>query len=234
MTAIYESVVRHVRPEPLHHAFTYATYLWLIDLDDPPRLGVLTPLASFESRDHAGDPGRTIRENLTEFLAFNGVDLADGRVLMLTNARVLGHVFNPLTVYWCHDAEGDPVCVVAEVHNTYGERHRYLLWPDGKGLARTAKEFYVSPFYPVEGEYRMSLPMPAEALALTIALHRTGERPFVAGLTGRRRPGTRRELLRAFARHPWAPLAGAARIRIQGFRLFLRGLPVLPRSRKET
>ena len=66
---------------------------------------------------------------------------------MLTNARVLGHVFNPLTVYWCHHPDGTLACVVAEVHNTYGERHCYLLRTDAAGRARTAKEFYVSPFF---------------------------------------------------------------------------------------
>ena len=90
---------------------------------------------------------------------------------MLSNARVLGHVFNPLTVYWCHDGDGSLRCVVAEVHNTYGGRHRYLLHTDERGRAQTGKEFYVSPFYEVAGDYTMSLPEPGERLALSVALH---------------------------------------------------------------
>ena len=94
---------------------------------------------------------------------------------MLTNARSLGYVFNPLTLYWCHDRCGcELVCVVAEVHNTYKQRHRYLLRTDDAGRVDTAKEFYVSPFYPVDGSYRMSLPEPGEQLAITITLHRPG------------------------------------------------------------
>ncbi|MGI8332323.1 DUF1365 domain-containing protein [Actinomadura scrupuli] len=224
--ALYECVVTHVRPGPVRNAFRYGTYLWLVDLDALPGNRLL---ASFESRDHAGSPRRTIRANLEDFLGGHGVDLRGGRILMLTNARVLGHVFNPLTVYWCHDPRGALACVVAEVHNTYGGRHRYLLRPDAAGRARTAKEFYVSPFYPVEGAYRMSLPVPAADLALTIALHRDGERPFVAGLRGRGRPATRRALLGMALRHPAAPLAAAARMRLQGIRLYLRGLPIVPR-----
>ena len=74
-----------------------------------PRLPrALAPFARFEARDHLGDPQRTIRQNLDAWLAGRGIDLEGGRVLMLAHARVLGHVFNPITVYWCHTADGAP------------------------------------------------------------------------------------------------------------------------------
>ena len=136
----------------------------------------LSPLARFSARDHLGDPRRGIRENLDRFLAARGVDLGGGRVLMLAHARVFGYVFNPLTVYWCHRADGTLACVVAEVHNTYGQRHAYLLHTDERGRAEVPKEFYVSPFYPVDGRYRMSLPEPGDRLALTMVLSRPGRR----------------------------------------------------------
>ena len=82
---------------------------------------------------------------------------------MLAHARVLGYVFNPLTVYWCHRPDGTLACVVAEVHNTYRQRHAYLLPADDRGRAEVPKQFYVSPFYPVDGRYRMSLPEPGGA-----------------------------------------------------------------------
>jgi len=120
---------------------------------------------------------------------------------------------------------------VAEVHNTYGGRHSYVMRPTEDGALRVGKAFYVSPFYDVSGTYRMRLPEPDERLGLTIALHREDGRPFVATLTGRRRPATIGGLLRATARHPWSTLVGAALIRFQGIRLYLRGLPVVPRTR---
>ena len=92
------------------------------------------------------------------FLAARGVDLGGGRVTMLAQARVFGYVFNPLTVYWCHRPDGTLACVVAEVHNTYRQRHAYLL--ARRSGAEVPKQFYVSPFYPVDGRYRMSLPEP--------------------------------------------------------------------------
>lgn len=227
---IFRAVVRHVRTAPIGHDFSYRTYQWLVDLDHLPDLPrVLRPLARFESRDHLGDHARSIRSNMDSYLAEYGIDLRGGQITMLTNARVLGWVFNPLTVFWCHDADGALSCVVAEVHNTYGGRHRYLLRTDPAGRARTDKEFYVSPFYGVDGEYQMSLPEPGEQLDLTITLHPAASRPFVATLRGHRTPGTTAGVVRTSVLYPWVTFVVSARIRWQGIRLWLRRLPVVPR-----
>jgi DUF1365 family protein len=231
-SALYECAIRHVRAAPLRNAFTYQTYQWLVDLDELPALPRwLRPLARFRPADHLGDPRRSIRENVDCYLAGRGIDLGGGRITMLTHARVLGYVFNPLTVYWCHDAGGELACVIAEVHNTYRQRHCYLLRTDDRGRAEVAKEFYVSPFYPVDGRYQMSLPEPGERLSLTIALHRDGEPPFIASVRGRRRAAAPAGLLVAAARHPWSTAAVTARIHAQGMKLYARGLPVAHRPR---
>jgi len=239
--ALYECRITHTRLAPLSNAFTYRTYQWLVDLDHLPRLGPgLRLLAGFHGRDHLGDPNQPIRANLDRFLRSQNVDLAGGRVLMLAQARVFGYVFNPLTVYWCHRADGPLACVVAEVHNTYRQRHAYLLHTDDHGRAQTPKRFYVSPFYPVDGGYRMSLPEPGRprpgaspALALSITFTRPGGPSFVASVQGTGRPATARALLSAAARHPWSTAAVSALIRWQGIRLYLRGLPVVPRPPRQ-
>ncbi|MFJ4965080.1 DUF1365 domain-containing protein [Streptomyces sp. NPDC088729] len=230
MSALYPCTITHVRTRPTGYAFRHRTYLWFIDPDRPPRLPrILRPLARFEARDHFGGTAPTIRAGLERFLRARGVDLADGTVTMLAQARVLGHVFNPLTVYWCRRADGSPLCVVAEVHNTYGERHGYLLHPDGDDRASTGKEFYVSPFFPVDGAYRMRLPEPGARLDLTVHLEREGGRPFTATVRGERTAASGRALLRLALRHPWSTLLVSAGIRLHGVRLHLRGLPVRPR-----
>ena len=138
--ALYECRITHTRLAPLRNVFTYRTYQWLVDLDHLPRLGPgLRLLAGFHARDHLGDPRRPIRANLDHFLMSQGVDTGGGRVMMLAHARVLGYVFNPLTVYWCHRPDGTLACVVAEVHNTYRQRHAYLLHPDDRGRAQVPK-----------------------------------------------------------------------------------------------
>ena len=124
MSALYEVTISHARSAPLRNVFRYRGYLWLVDLDHLPRVPWL---ARFRARDHLGDPRASIRANLEAFLAARGVDLGGGRVTMLAQARVLGYVFNPLTVYWCHRPDDTLACVVAEVHNTYRQRHAYLL-----------------------------------------------------------------------------------------------------------
>ncbi|MFD8141684.1 DUF1365 domain-containing protein [Streptomyces sp. NPDC059708] len=228
--ALYECVIAHVRSTPLRHAFHHRTYLWWVDLDRLPVLPrPLRPLARFDPRDHFGGGADSIRGGLDVFLAAHGIDLGGGRVMMLAHARVFGYVFNPLSVFWCHDRSGALVCVVAEVHNTYGQRHCYLLRPDEAGEAEVDKEFYVSPFFAVEGRYRMRLPLPGERLRLSVRLDDEGGRAFTAVVRGRRRPATVPVLLRAAVRRPWSTLAVWAGIRRHGIRLLLRGLPVQPR-----
>ena len=229
---LYQGRVSHRRSQPVRNEFSHRCYLWLVDLDELPRLrGLLRPLARFEAGDHLGDPSRTIRENVDAFLAGHGIDLRGGRVLMLTNARVAGYVFNPLTVYWCAGASEELVALLAEVHNTYGERHVYLLRPDDHGRATADKEMYVSPFFDTGGRYVMRFSPPGERLSVSMSLERHGSRPFSASLHGERRPATERNVVRAALRHPLMPLWVSTLIRFQGIKLWLRRLPVVPRPR---
>jgi cyclopropane fatty-acyl-phospholipid synthase-like methyltransferase/DUF1365 family protein len=228
--ALYETRIRHVRATPVPHAFDNRSFWWLVDLDDLPVLPrLLRPLARFVPEDHLGSPDRTLRQNVDAFCAARDVDLTGGRVVMLASARVLGHVFNPLSVFWCHAADGSLACVLAEVHNTYGDRHTYLLHTDERGRAETPKEFYVSPFHPVDGSYTMSLPEPGDELDLVVALHRPESRPFVASVRGRRLPMTTGTVVRTHLRHPLETRLVSVRIRQQGIRLWAKRLPVQPR-----
>lgn len=228
-TRIYATSVWHARTEPVRHRFRHRSATWLVDVDDLPRLGLLRPLARFEGRDHLGDPARSIRDNLDAFLATEGVDVRGGRLLMMAMPRVLGTCFNPITVFWCHRPGGRLECVVAEVHNTYGDRHAYLLRPDESGRAAVDKALYVSPFNDVSGRYRLTLPEPGERLRLQVVLERAGHEAFTAGVTGHALPATVRTVLRLALTRPPEPLAVSARIRWHGLRLWLRRVPVQPR-----
>lgn len=220
---LYSANLTHVRHRPMTRRFTHRLRLWLVDVDALPA----SRLLSFRAADHLGAPDRSIRTNLTAWLATQGIP-APGRVLMLTAPRSLGYVFNPLTVYWCEDADGAPSCVVAEVHNTYGERHCYLLRPDERWRAEVGKEFYVSPFFEVAGHYRMRTPPPDDRLSLTIALHQDDGRTFTASLAGRRvgRYTTGRALGYALS---LVPQRMRFLIQRHGIALWLRKLPVVPR-----
>ncbi|MEJ7719039.1 MAG: DUF1365 domain-containing protein [Ilumatobacteraceae bacterium] len=186
--AIYRCETRHTRTAPIRNSFRYGGYMWLVDIDDLPRLPQgLGALARFEPKDHLGDPERSIRHNVDAFCERHGIDLTGGRVVMLANARVLGYVFNPLSVYWCYDARNELVTVLAEVHNTYGERHVYLLRPDESGRACAGKRLYVSPFFDMEGTYEMRLREPRRAPRRRHLPAAPGERP-VRGVAARLAP----------------------------------------------
>lgn len=228
-TRLYATRIRHVRTHPVRHDFVHTSYAWFVDLDALPRLGRLTALARFEARDHLGSPDATLRENLDAFLATRGVDLHGGRITMLANARVLGYVFNPISVFWCHRPDGSLECVVVEVHNTYGERHAYLVRTDDTGRTSTAKQLYVSPFNDVSGSYDLYLPEPGRHARISVTLRRPGQPPFVATLTGSVREATRATLVKTALVHPLEPLAVRGRITMQGIRLWLRRLPIQPR-----
>ncbi|MFB9660150.1 DUF1365 domain-containing protein [Glycomyces mayteni] len=229
--SLYDATVRHTRLRPIAHHLRHRTFYWLLDVDDPPRPPWwLRPFAGFRTADHITAPGQSLRASVTAFAAAEGVDTAGCRITMLAHARAFGHVFNPLTVYWCRHPDDGLRCIVAEVHNTYGERHRYLLTPGDDGRAEVPKEFYVSPFLPVDGTYRMALPEPADRLHLSVALDLDAEPILIAAVAGRRRPAGTRALLAATARHPFSTLAVTADIRRHGIGLWLKGLPVFARE----
>ena len=232
--ALYDCRVRHVRRTALHRAFESSLYLWLVDLDALPRLPrVLRPVARFDARDHVAGTAPTIRAGLERYLAANGIDLDGGRVLMLASARVLGYVFNPLTVFWCHRRDGSLACVVAEVHNTYGERHCYLVHTDEHGStdvrADVDKDFYVSPFLTTDGHYRMVLPVPSDRLSIAVTLRQGGATALAATVTGTRLPATPARFARVLLRQPLITQRISAGIRRHGITLWLRRLPVVPR-----
>jgi DUF1365 family protein len=148
---------------------------------------------------------------------------------MLANARMLGHVFNPISVYWCYAPGGELRCVIAEVHNTYHERHCYLLEPDAEGRATVDKEFYVSPFLTDEGHYHMRFSEPGESVSMTIVL-RQGERTtFTATLRGRRQQASTANVLRMLLRLPLMSQRVSALIRRHGIALWVRRVPLQPR-----
>ncbi len=225
--------VSHARLVPVHHSFTYRTYQWLIDVDDPPRLPAwLRPLAGFKTGDHleGGDSGGGIRGDLASFLGRHDVELAaTDRVLMLANARILGHVFNPLTVFWVLDTADRVRAVVFEVHNTYRERHAYLLDVDADGCADTEKAFYVSPFNDVSGHYRVRMQLDADLVTVAVGLDRHGQRILTATSRGVPQPASTRALLRVSARHLLMTQRITALIRLHGLLLWLRRLPIVRR-----
>ncbi len=219
----------------MHHYFEHRGYSWYVDVDDLPRLPRwLRPFARFDAADHLyGGPNDSLRQRVDAFLAERGIDLRGGRVTALTQARVLGYAFNPITIYWCHGPDGDVRHVIAEVRNTYGDRHTYLMPPSDDEPVMVMKKLYISPFNGVDGHYLVKAPRPGEHLDVRISLHRDNQPAFIATMRGTRRRAGVLQLLTLQLTAPMAPLLGMIGIRIQGIMLWLRRVPVVPRTESQ-
>jgi predicted NAD/FAD-binding protein/DUF1365 family protein len=225
---IFETEIRHTRRTPFKREFTHRSQTWLVDVDDLPDHGVL---GRFEARDHVGDPERTLRENIQAFLDTQltegqGIDVRGGRMLLAANARAFGYCFNPISVFWCWNRAGNLVATVVEVHNTYGDRHAYLVHTDAQGRGTVDKAMYVSPFHGTDGTYRVAAPVPGDKLHIAVTLdsrQKDGSgATFSASLTGRRSQITPLRAAPAAIRH-------SLLIRMHGIWLWLRRLPIQPR-----
>jgi DUF1365 family protein len=232
LPAIFRCRLTHSRLQGARHNFASTVYLWLTDVDDLPRLPrPLTWLARFDPRDHLGTSGRPLRANLDSYLAANDIALDGGRILMLAQPRALGYAFDPVTFFYCYQADESPACVIAEVRNTFGERHCYVIRPDQAADAEVSKALYVSPFFPADGHYRMRFTLGPRDLTAAITLYRsrtakgTAEPALAAVLTGQRiqAPAS----LAASVMRPWRLLSAyrtIAGIHWQARRLRWRGL----------
>lgn len=232
LPALVVGRVTHRRLRPIEHTVDHGHYSWLVDLDRVPTLTwPLRMLASFRAEDHfdGGRLGGGIRGDLVRFLRRRGVEVEPGdRLLMLAHPRSLGHGFNPLSVHWCVTAEDEVRAAVLEVHNTYGQRHAYLLRPDAEGRDVVSKEFYVSPFNDTSGSYAVRLHL-GERVTVSVQLQHAGETTFAATLTGQARPATSAMVLRQAMTTPLMTHRVSALIRGHGVWLWLRRLPVRPR-----
>lgn len=225
--------VVHRRLRPREHAFSYPSYfLWL-----PMRAlrGQPCPALnrngrgwlSFHDADH-GDGGADALAWLDALLAAEGVADADGEVWLQTYPRVLGHVFKPVSFWFCERADGSLAAVVAEVNNTFGERHCYLL--QGPELAWgqeqvASKVFHVSPFCRVEGRYRFRFQRRGDQVASRVDHDDASGPLLLTSLAGQLQPLTSRSARRAFFAMPALTLMIVARIHWQALMLAVKRVP---------
>ena len=235
-SGLYVGWTRHRRWTPVERSFRYRTFHALLDLDELPHLerevhgfsSRRPALARFRDRDHLGAGDTPVKAKLARWLASQGVELPDGPVRVLANLRVLGHVFDPVSWWFCHRADGALVLVVAEVRNTFGESYWYLLddlEQDGTGVveARTTKRFHVSPFLPVAGlDYRFTFVLRPDRIVAHIDVLDGDELVLDATQTGGRRPFTTRSLLATLLANPLLPLRTVALIHLQACALVVR------------
>lgn len=230
---------RHRRATPIQRSFRYRTFHALLDVDELPALerevagfAYRRPApVRFRDRDHLGAGDTPVKAKLARWLRTQGHELPEGPVRVLANLRVLGHVFDPVSWWFCHRADGSLALVVAEVRNTFGESYWYLLdelEDRGHGVvqARASKHFHVSPFLPIEGlAYRFTFVLRPDRVVAHIDVLDGEEVVFDATQTGRRRPLSTRSLLVVLLTNPLLPLRTLALIHLQALRLLARRVP---------
>lgn len=234
-SAIYAGLVVHQRMRPKKHRLGYRVFSLLLDLDELEYLGrslrllaINRPgILSFRESDHgAGGP---LRPWIASRLAEAGLS-ANGRITMLCYPRMLGYVFNPLTVYFCHGADDRLLAIVYEVHNTHGERHAYVLPAGGEPGGRVShacpKTFFVSPFMPMDCVYNFTIHPPGDKVQILIN-ETDAEGPLLtASFSGTRQPLTDAKLARAMLRHPLMTLKVTLGIHWEAIKLLAKGLRV--------
>jgi DUF1365 family protein len=243
-SALYRGEVMHARHEDrAKRAFRYGVYVASLDLDELPALDRALRLFSvrkrnafsFDDRDYAASLSPALRtcddlqESLTALRVANGLP-APATTRLVTNLRVFGYTFNPVSFFLDYDTRGALTSVIAEVNNTYGGRFRYLLGP-AQRIADTSfrhvRELFVSPFLhgSVSYDFCFDAALDADELAIEIYVHREGERIFTARLSGSRTPLTDRGLLSAALRYPLMSAQVIGLIHFEALKLRLAGLP---------
>jgi len=240
-SALYTGTVAHRRLRPKPHRLRYRVFSLLLDLDEIPalsrRLRLFSHrrfnLFSFHERDHADSSGGSLREWAEDSLVRAGIDIEGGPIRLLAMPRVLGYGFNPISVWFCHHRDGSLAALLHEVHNTFGERHTYLIPVTETGtrdaiIQNCAKDFHVSPFMTMDMRYDFRVHPPDERLSLAIQGSDADGPLIVASFAAKRHELTDAALLRAFFLTPLLTLKVIGGIHWEALRLWIKGARLQP------
>jgi len=236
--AVCFGAVLHERRTVARHRFVYPLAFLRLPLSDlqalrVPLLGIdRAAVFSVHAEDHGPRDGRPLLPWIRDLLARHGLATAcDGEIVLQTLPRLFGYVFNPVSFWFCHDRAGHLRAVLAEVNNTFGEHHSYLIHhPDLRPIVpddelRARKVFHVSPFFPVEGEYRFRFVERRAVHAVQLEYWNHGHCDLVTRLSGRAVPLDRPAMIRWLLRFPFMTLGVIARIHWQALRLWSKKVP---------
>jgi len=227
--------VMHRRLRPVVNAFVYPVFYVQLPLRNlgASACGVFSidrrNLLSFFNKDHGPRDGSPLLPWIEGLLAAHGLP-HDGEIVLQTFPRVLGFVFNPVSFWFCHDRSGQLIAILAEVNNTFGGTHSYLLHRSGAPLAdgeelRAEKLFHVSPFNEIEGGYRFRFHQGRAVQRAHIDYDDAQGELLLTAISGKPRPWSTGSLLAAFLRMPFLTLGVVARIHWQALKLWLNGVP---------
>jgi uncharacterized protein len=247
--ALYRADVMHARLKPFGHRFNYKVFNILVDIADLKSADKQSAffsinrfnLLSFHERDHAGKDSTSLKSYIDELLANAGLTSPPSRVLLLCYPRLLGFVFNPISVYFCYNDNENLVACIYEVRNTFGQRHTYVAKvEDGElsdaGLRQTrTKLFHVSPFVGMVAAYEFRVLPPGDKVRVRILETENGEPLLSATIIGARKPLTSATIIAECIRAPLMTLKVVAGIHYEALKLWLKGaryhpIPAAPQA----
>ncbi len=233
--------VMHKRLRPREHRFRYHVYYICFPLSallklKSPLFGVerWRPFA-FYNKDHGPCDGSALDTWIGTILQKFNIESADGEVVLMTHPRVLGYAFNPVSFWFCLDKSGNLRAVLAEVHNTFGERHCYLIaHEDQRPMTQndwftSKKVFHVSPFMEVRGEYRFRFAYGEERVGVWIDYETEEGEMLQTSVAGKREPLTDGFLLKVFFRYPMMTLKVIGLIHFEAIRLLAKKIKYVPK-----
>jgi DUF1365 family protein len=241
--SLYWCRVMHERFLPFRHRFNYRVFSLLLDIDRLPEIAAGSRLLrynrfglfGFHDRDHGPRDGTPLRPWVEAALAREGLQDGAARIRIFCFPRLFGYVFNPLSVFFCYDAQDRLRAVLYEVKNTFGDQHGYLVEvpaddaatrrKSGPAIEQSAvKRFHVSPFLPLAGQYRFRLVPPGAKIGISITqVSPGGDVQLLATQTGRREDLSDHSLLKAFIRHPLMTVKVIAGIHWEALQLWRKG-----------
>ena len=235
-SCLYECSVMHRRLQPRQHEFVYRIFLFFLDLDEIPSLTRDVPifsagepnLYSLHNEDYFQFHSRGLRANLETFLQTQNIAERPARIRLLTLPRLLGYTFNPISIFFCFDSDDRPLTSVVQVGNTFGELKPYLVPLDESGDGfhiRVPKNYYVSPFSPLDLAFDFRFKNPGERLHIAIDEYQGDQKILLSTLTGQRTELTTSNLARLTLAFPLVTLKIIFLIHWEALRLWLKGIP---------
>ncbi|MDF3819886.1 DUF1365 domain-containing protein [Leptospira sp. 96542] len=241
---MYKADVFHTRTFPKQNHFHYQIFNFYLDLEEIDQLVKLSAffsrnkwnLFSFYDKDHLFFGKNNVYENVKCFLRESGVQEPIGKVFLLTNLRILGYVFNPVSFYFCYSENGKLICSIPEVGNTFGEIRPYIGLPFEKNIGTIAspevhlevkKEFYVSPFIGLESYFDFRLNAPNDKLQIGVDSYEDGKRTLTTSFIGKKISFSNKNLLKLFAQFPFVTVKIIVLIHYQAFKLWVKKIPYI-------
>ena len=243
-SCIYEGTVVHKRLTPRRHALAYRVFTLCLDVDEIDRIDRSLRLFSRDRRNlvgffdaDLGEPGPdTVGAKARRLLEQSGLQDFSASIQLVCYPRLLGFVFNPLSVYFCRDAVGRVGAMIYEVSNTFGERKSFVIPVAGDGESdgdqitqACAKDMYVSPFTAASGHYAFHCVAPSDRVVICVNFREAGRPVLKTHFRGDRRPLTDSMILRLMARYPLMTLKVFGAIHLEAARLWAKGVPMVPR-----